>query len=642
MRQLIDFVWDQAEALAFSPNVILVSRALLAGTAQEREPGRLLAAFGGTRAKRRELPDVNLNAPLEWAALKWPKKATMLAVVDVGFSDWAELGAFVRHSGSTAAHILVLVPTSSDAISQAALAQFETEAAIRLHAVQLSSDLHIVAQRDLASLAGVALPPLMNATLIGKVLQDMVSPRPDRAAVLAGAVNLSGLPVVDAPLFTVLTRTQGTRMETLSEVFLCLSAQTTLDFEHLVIAHNPAPAATAEISTLIARQSPGLQQRIRFETVVGGTRTTPLNAGFGMARGRYVIILDDDDIVFANWLEAFRDAAARRPGSLLRAVALRQEFTWATVHGKRAARAIGPMHRDYASTFDYLDHLVVSQTPPVSIAFPRYLFAQNGLTFDESLTTTEDWDYIMRCAARVGVCSTEEITSIYRWWVAAENSRTVHSQKEWQDNHVRIQDKIDQSVNLMEPGMTLRFRETSDKMDEYLRWANKLHHDLMEIQAATATSDIGETKEKIASLFNEVDAGFTSLLKSKSVDNIPLVPPNNDLLPEPQLSFLERIRNGKLAMEKLKFRQRRALVEKSGLFDPTWYCQTYPDVVEHGFDPLVHFVRHGSRELRSPSAKFNAMKYYTSYPDLRDQRIEPVFHFLLHGQREGRRFESHS
>ncbi len=42
------------------------------------------------------------------------------------------------------------------------------------------------------------------------------------------------------------------------------------------------------------------------------------------------------------------------------------------------------------------------------------------------------------------------------------------------------------------------------------------------------------------------------------------------------------------------------------IFDPGYYLSTYPDVLEAGVHPLVHYVEHGSKELRNPHPLFNA------------------------------------
>lgn len=644
MHELCEFIAGKIKTPQRKADLFLVSSALeLDAHAVGAPQGDILQVFvrEHTKGPLQRLQDIALEgAPSEVGIDLASRNVTV--ILGAGFEHWGGLRTLTERIGPDGGvDIVLLAPTGGvDAMSQASLSQFVTELAIRTQAFGFVGAMRVAAQCDSRDLGLAHLERPHFATSLGKFLDGLTPGEEERIAVLALSCR-STAAITAEPMFTVLTRTQGTRMETLREVFLCLSAQTIADFEHVVIAHNPKPGAVDQIRALIDDQSEWMRGRIRFEEVIGGTRTTPLNAGFAMARGKYVIVLDDDDIVFANWLETFQAIARERPGSLLRAVAVRQEFTWAQVEGKRAARAVSALHRDYASRFDYFDHLEVSQTPPVSIAFPRYLFASHGLRFDETLTTTEDWDYIMRGAAYVGVGSAEAITCIYRWWVDAENSRTVHSQAEWQDNHHLIQDKINARVNLMEAGSTNRFRDITAKMNEYLRWANKLHHDLNDIQEATDASDVEQAKKKIALLSRSVQGELSTILKDGSVDAMPLSPPKRDLLPPPRLSPLQKLFAGPTAITRMRAQQRRETIEASGIFDPQWYLSTYPDVARQNIDPLTHFIQFGSRELRSPSAEFNARSYYAAYTDLRDHEVEPVFHFVLHGKREGRRYQGH-
>lgn len=636
MQILCEFIAKQVNKLGLIPDVFLIDHSLCRDNSDEKS----LLIFDrknrfGASGRLSIEGDPNEGDNYSFS------KSVVVVLIGPDFESWNSLQILTNKIPAKDLHILMLAPTGPSAMQQAALSQFVTETSIRTQSFGLGGDLRVIGDYDARELGDVALPSLRPATLLGHLLTDLGSANASQVAIVALVDDEQTTRQASAPMFTVLTRTQGTRMETLREVFLCLSAQTYGDFEHLVVAHNPSEEAVLEIRQLIDDQSDWMRSRIRFEKISGGTRTTPLNGGFAMARGKYVIILDDDDIVFANWLETFNAIAQDKPGMLLRAVAVRQEFTWALVEGKRSARAISAMHREYAPKFDFLDHLEVSHTPPVSIAFPRYLFADHGLRFDESLTTTEDWDYIMRCAARVGVGSSEEITCIYRWWVNAENSRTVHAQSEWQDNHCRIQDKINASVNLMEPGSMSRFRETLEKMNEYLRWANKLHHDLMDIQRATDTHDADEAKAKIVELSQTVQGELASFLQDASPESMPLVPPQNDLLPAPRLGPVQKLFAKRANAARMRAKLRRDTILSSGIFDAEWYLAQYPDVAEQRIDPLTHFLQFGSRELRSPSAQFNARSYYAANLDVRDHRIEPVFHFILRGKQENRRYEGH-
>lgn len=74
-------------------------------------------------------------------------------------------------------------------------------------------------------------------------------------------------------------------------------------------------------------------------------------------------------------------------------------------------------------------------------------------------------------------------------------------------------------------------------------------------------------------------------------------------------------------------------------FDRTWYLKTYADVAESSVDPLDHFVRKGAAEGRAPNANlkgFDADWYLHSYPDIKESGQIPLLHFLRDGMDEGR------
>lgn len=74
----------------------------------------------------------------------------------------------------------------------------------------------------------------------------------------------------------------------------------------------------------------------------------------------------------------------------------------------------------------------------------------------------------------------------------------------------------------------------------------------------------------------------------------------------------------------------------SPLFDAEFYKKNNPDVVEAGFDPLLHYISSGGREGRSPCVSFDAFWYLTVNPDVRAQGEEPLRHFLMRGALQGR------
>jgi hypothetical protein len=101
----------------------------------------------------------------------------------------------------------------------------------------------------------------------------------------------------------------------------------------------------------------------------------------------------------------------------------------------------------------------VNHSPFMSWAFPRGLFSQLGLTFDEALDVCEDWDMILRSSLLVGVEDVPALTSIYRRWEGAATSYTVHSTDIWRASEKRVIDRLDDSAIILPQGSVSEIRE---------------------------------------------------------------------------------------------------------------------------------------------------------------------------------------
>lgn len=273
--------------------------------------------------------------------------------------------------------------------------------------------------------------------------------------------------VQDAPPFlSVVTRTQGRRISALVDLLLSLSAQECMDFEVVLVGHRLDVKRQIAVEEALEQLHPDMRRRVNFIRVDHGNRTTPLNGGFGAASGQYITILDDDDLPMAHWVQVFRDLANTAPGRLLRSVAVRQEFDWVGDERRGlAARSLSGFKHDYPGHFDLLEHLRDNFTPGMAIAIPRATFADLGFRFDETLTTAEDWDFIMRCALVCGVQSSPQVTCIYRWWVHAESSRDMHRPEEWHSNRQRIMAKMDSAPLLLPVNGARAVRDLLDERD---------------------------------------------------------------------------------------------------------------------------------------------------------------------------------
>lgn len=313
------------------------------------------------------------------------------------------------------------------------------------------------------------------------------------------------------PFLTVVTRTQGRRPVPLGDVLTALAAQSCNDFELLIVGHRLAPEMRALVQRMVDAVPQGLRSRISLLTVDRGNRTAPLNDGFAAARGEYVAILDDDDLPMAHWVETFLALARQQPGKVLRAVAIKQEFDNVRSVGSEweAPRAISSFNKEYPSQFDWFEHLRMNQTPPIALAFPRKAFAELGIHFDETLTTTEDWDFLMRTANACGVASTAEITAIYRWWTGPESSRSIHPQEEWVQNHTRILGKMDAEPLRLPAGAARQLRELLDRVD-------KLTAVALDMKARLARHGEFVDPNELRSVDTSARAELLALLQSRS------------------------------------------------------------------------------------------------------------------------------
>ncbi|HVE63555.1 MAG TPA: glycosyltransferase [Mycobacteriales bacterium] len=270
----------------------------------------------------------------------------------------------------------------------------------------------------------------------------------------------------ELPFLSVLTRTQGRRPETLRELMLCLAAQTCEDFEVLILAHDLPADRSGAVDAAIAEQPERLRSRVRRVDVTGGGRSRPLNIGLVEARGRYVVAVDDDDLVLAHWVAEFRQLAQSQPGRVLRAVVAEQDVA-ETPGVAPGHAAVSATRTPYPDHFDLLAHLVSNLTPNLGLAFPRECFTELGIRYDEALHVFEDWDVLLECAALCGVASTPEVTAVYRRWVDAGSSLLEAGEESWRAAERDVAARIDSRELLLPPGAFSALRWYKAEQLEY-------------------------------------------------------------------------------------------------------------------------------------------------------------------------------
>ena len=275
---------------------------------------------------------------------------------------------------------------------------------------------------------------------------------------------------IPSPFLSVLMRTQGKREATIQEALLALAAQTSQNFEVFILAHDVSRDEIGNLRYLADGFGERFSARVRVIPVDGGGRSRPLNVGVDLAQGRYVAVLDDDDIVFGHWVATYERLADQACGRIIRCVPAEQSVRPMTWPGGREGYEITSRPRcPWPERFDLLDHLFENRTPPCSYAIPRSAFADLGIRFDEALPVLEDWDALLRIAALSGVEDTIEVTALWRKWDRGDSSTFVHSHSEWHKARRAVIAKLDAGPLLLPANSVTRIQELVAAQDRTRR-----------------------------------------------------------------------------------------------------------------------------------------------------------------------------
>lgn len=189
------------------------------------------------------------------------------------------------------------------------------------------------------------------------------------------------------PMVSVIVPTLN-RPDTLRHALESILQQTYRDFEIIVV--NDAGTDVADV--VRALDPDGRITYVRHG--VNRNLAAARNSGIGVARGRYIAYLDDDDRYYPEHLETL--VAALEHGEhrvaytdALRVTQVKRDDRYATV-----AR-----DRPYSHDFDRDRLLVLNCFPVLCVMHERACVDAVG-GFDEALTSHEDWDLWVRMSAR--------------------------------------------------------------------------------------------------------------------------------------------------------------------------------------------------------------------------------------------------
>ncbi|MFV9654437.1 glycosyltransferase [Pseudomonas sp. NY15366] len=201
----------------------------------------------------------------------------------------------------------------------------------------------------------------------------------------------------ESTLFSIILTTYN-RPDLLQDALASVGSQTLRDFEVILVNDNGEPVE----HLLAAYDFPITYIRQGRNQGLSAAR----NAGLALARGRYIVYLDDDDIYLPNHLAVLAEAFERHPDSVIYTGV--EYVNEKLEDGQRIELGRGQPFKH--EVFDR-DRLFVQNYIPVNTwAHPRQMLASVG-EFDTGLAAFEDWDMLLRLATRYPFVHVPTVTS---------------------------------------------------------------------------------------------------------------------------------------------------------------------------------------------------------------------------------------
>jgi glycosyltransferase involved in cell wall biosynthesis len=190
-----------------------------------------------------------------------------------------------------------------------------------------------------------------------------------------------------APLVSIIVRSMG--RTSLPRALASIAAQTHRPVEIVLVDARPSGLAMESFDAIPVR-------------VVGGTslpRAQAANAGLVAARGKWMLLLDEDDTIAPDHVASLIATAekAHLP------VAYSQTMM-VDAAGKPRRIFGGPFRRDLLRVSNYL---------AINAVLFAWTLVDGGARFDASLPVFEDWDFWMQLANRADFAFSGKATALY-------------------------------------------------------------------------------------------------------------------------------------------------------------------------------------------------------------------------------------
>jgi glycosyltransferase involved in cell wall biosynthesis len=107
-----------------------------------------------------------------------------------------------------------------------------------------------------------------------------------------------------APFFSIIISTKN-RLDLLQQMIGSIEQQTFTNYEVIIIDDHSTDTTVSYLESI-------LSPKYRYATNNGNERSAARNTGIALAKGEYLCIIDDDDLLSAKYLQDFYDELAKR------------------------------------------------------------------------------------------------------------------------------------------------------------------------------------------------------------------------------------------------------------------------------------------------------------------------------------------
>lgn len=205
-------------------------------------------------------------------------------------------------------------------------------------------------------------------------------------------------PFEDGLLSVIIRNHSLDRLKFIDQALFSLSCQAWSPLEVVLVSQSTEADVGARLEQVLARFQPlgRYSYQVVLEPSSKDIRARLLNVGLSHARGRYVAILDDDDVIYPNHYQRLIDALQS------------SDHAWAFAPVRRAyfgTTAAGDLYCKRKDTFPRSDTLALAQllhdnyVTCHSYVIDRSRLGQFSLGFEERLSKGEDYVMLLRLLA---------------------------------------------------------------------------------------------------------------------------------------------------------------------------------------------------------------------------------------------------